>query len=76
MNNEITIVVFANAKDFFLTKICIASIRYFYPDVEIFIVKDELNGKFYSRTLEKKFNTKELKLSKKYFGWGGQNFIF
>lgn len=76
MNKEISIVVFANAKDFFLTKICIASIRHFYPDVEIFIVKDELNGKFSTKLLERTYNAKIFKLSKKHFGWSAAKIHF
>lgn len=76
MNNEITIVVFANAKDFFLTKICIASIRYYYPNIEIILVKDELNGRFNSRILQNIYNVKELRLSKKFFGWAAAKLHF
>jgi hypothetical protein len=76
MDREISIVVFANAKDFFLSKICISSIRYFYPEIEIFIVKDELNGKFNTRIVEQRFNVKLLKLSKKYFGWAAAKLHF
>ena len=64
MNKEISIVVFCNAKDYFLTKICVASIRHFYPDIEILLVKDELNGKFSTRILERNFKVK-VKLLKK-----------
>jgi hypothetical protein len=76
MENEISIVVFANAKDYFFTKICIASIRYFYPDIEISLVKDELNGKFSTRTLEKRFNVKKIRLSQRYFGWAAAKIHF
>jgi hypothetical protein len=76
MEDDISIVVFANAKDFFLAKICIASIRYFYPNIEIFLVKDQLNGRFNSSSLESRYNVKELKLSNKYFGWGAAKLQF
>lgn len=76
MSKDIGIVVFANAKDYFLTKICVSSIRYFYPEIDIFLVKDELNGKFNTKTLERNFNVKHLKLSKKYFGWSAAKLHF
>jgi hypothetical protein len=70
MTESISIVIFANRKDFFLTKLCVASIRYYYPNIEIYLVKDSLNGNFNSKLIEKKFNVKLIKLSKRYFGWG------
>jgi hypothetical protein len=76
MQENLSIVVFANAKDFFFTKLCITSIRYFYPIVEIFLVKDELNGKFNSKVLEKKFDVKIIKLSKKFYGWSAAKLHF
>jgi len=72
----IAVVVFANRKDFFLTKICVSSIRYFYPTVEIFLVKDKLNGDFNSRRLEKAFNVKLLDLGKNYYGWSAAKIHF
>ena len=75
-NNRISVVVFANRKDFFFTKICIASIRYYYPDIEIFLVKDQLNGNFRTRKLRNVYNVKLLHLSKKYFGWSAAKLHF
>lgn len=34
--DSISVVIFANRRDFFLTKLCVASIRYYYPEIEIF----------------------------------------
>lgn len=76
MINNLTIVIFANSKDYFFTKILVSSIRYYYPDIPIELVKDSLNGSFNSKTLEKKFNVKEIKLSKKYFGWSAAKLHF
>lgn len=73
---SITIVVFANRKDFCLTKVCIASIRFYYPEVEILIVKDKLNGNFNTRRLCKATNVKVIKLSKRYYGWGAAKIHF
>lgn len=72
----IPIVVFTNRKDFYLAKICIASIRFYYPKVEIFLVKDLLNGPFCTRVLRKTHNVKLIKLSKRYFGWSAAKIHF
>ncbi len=76
IEKTLAIVVFSNRKDYFLTKICISSIRYFYPDIEIFLVKDRLNGNYNTKSLRKIFNVKLLKLEKKYFGWGAAKLHF
>lgn len=67
--NRIEIVLLCNKSDIFLTNICVASIRYYYPDVPILLVKDELNGKFDTKLLEDKFSVKELDLGLKKYGW-------
>ena len=73
---NIAIVVFANRKDFFLTKICISSIRFYYPEVEILLVKDKINGDFYTAGLRNAFNVRLLKLGKKYYGWSAGKIHF
>ncbi|GAB3301757.1 hypothetical protein [Hymenobacter tenuis] len=70
------VVVFCNKGDFFLAKICIASIRYYYPDIDIYIVKDYLRGDFSSQELEQAFNVKVLDLGKKHFGWSAAKLHF
>lgn len=57
-------------KDFWLTKVCVASIRYWYPDIPIALIVDELNGNFNTRSLEKKYDLTRFPLSMKRFGWG------
>lgn len=52
-----------------MTRICIASIRYYYPSVKIFIIKDYLNGYFNSEELEQAFNISVLELGIKNYGW-------
>jgi hypothetical protein len=76
ISTDLTIVVFANRNDFFLTKLCIASIRFYYPDIEILLVKDKLNGNFNTRLLRKIFNVKLLDLGKRYYGWGAAKLHF
>jgi len=73
---DISIVVFANRKDFFLSKLCITSIRFYYPDVQILLVKDKLNGNFNTRRLRKVFNVEILNLGKNYYGWGAAKVHF
>jgi hypothetical protein len=74
--DSISIVIFVNRRDYFFTKLCVASIRYYYPNVEIFLVKDSLNGNFNTKLIERKFNVKPITLSKKYFGWGASKLHF
>lgn len=51
---NITIVVFCNKLDFFLTRICVTSIRYFYPSIRILLVKDEIHGRFSTSLFERR----------------------
>ena len=64
------IVIGCHKKDFFLTSICVASIRYYYPDVSIFITKDLLNGTFDTSEMEKHFQVKVLDIGSDKLGWG------
>lgn len=74
--DDLTIVVFCNKLDFFLTRICVASIRYFYKDIKILLVKDELNGKFPTKEIEKKFNVEIYDCGRKKFGWAASKTFF
>ena len=62
MNNLLKIIVVCHKNDYYLTKICIASIRYYYPDVEIYLLKDAINGFFSTTTLEKYLKVRVLDL--------------
>ena len=46
------IVVITYKTLYFFTRICIASVRYFYPDADIYIIKDNLAGEFNTAELE------------------------
>lgn len=74
--NDLTVVVFCNKKDFFLAKICIASIRYFYPEIPIELVKDFGNGHFRSTQLEGAFNVKSIDLGVPKLGWGASKIFY
>ena len=56
--------------DFPFAKICIASIRYWYPDIPIFLIKDMGAGPFDTSVIESKFNVGVLDTAGKSFGWG------
>ncbi|WP_394771887.1 hypothetical protein [Mucilaginibacter sp.] len=66
--NDLTVVVCCNRKDVFLARICIASIRYYYPDIDIELVKDSGNGTFNTYELEKYFGVKVVDLGIKKLG--------
>lgn len=65
--NKIAIACFK--KDLYLLRPCIASIRYWYPDVEIFLIKDYIQGEFSTTEMEKVFNVKIFPSQRKFFGW-------
>ncbi len=56
--------------DFHFARICIASIRYWYPDIPIVLIKDENAGKFRTTVTEKVWNVEVLSIPRKRFGWG------
>ncbi|PNW26874.1 glycosyltransferase family protein [Formosa algae] len=56
--------------DYWQTKICVASIRKWYPDISIVLIKDILKGEFNTNALEKKFNVGIADFPIKKFGWG------
>lgn len=56
--------------DFHLAKICIGSIRYWYPEIPILLIKDINAGNFDTSFLEKTWNVKVLETPGKKFGWG------
>lgn len=73
---DLTVVVCCNKNDAFFARICIASIRYYYPNIDIEIVKDLGNGNFNTKELEKYFNVKNVNLNKDKMGWGGGKFHY
>jgi hypothetical protein len=56
--------------DLRLTRICVASVRRWYPDIPIYLLKDEANGTFSSREIEKTWNVRVWHTSERSFGWG------
>jgi len=56
--------------DFSFAKICIASIRYWYPDIPILLIKDMGAGEFDTSMVERKLNVSVFETHGKSFGWG------
>lgn len=56
--------------DLRFTRICVASIRYYYPEIPIFLLVDYLNGPCDTTEIEKKWNVHIYQIEKKKFGWG------
>lgn len=73
---DIKIVIAVNKKDVWFCRICVASIRYYYPKVEILLLKDYLNGKFSTKEIEETWNAEVIKFSIKNFGWSAAKIHF
>lgn len=56
--------------DLRLTRICVASIRRWYPEIPIFLLKDYVHGAFSTRELEDSWNVKVWPTKERSFGWG------
>jgi hypothetical protein len=63
------IIIVCNKKDVYLTRTLVASIRYYYPHKELFLVKDYLNGNFSTVGLERYFDVSILDLGLRKYGW-------
>lgn len=57
-------------KDFWLTKICVASIRYWYPLIPIYLITDYSLGDFDTRCMQKRWNVSIMQTSIKKYGSG------
>jgi hypothetical protein len=57
-------------QDLRLTRICVASVRRWYPDIPIFLLKDEANGTFSTREIEETWNVQIWPVEERSFGWG------
>lgn len=61
-------------RDYRLTRICVASIRHWYPDIPIVLVKDLMMRNFDTSELEKTFNVSVFPQKAKLYGWGFSKF--
>jgi len=65
--NKVVIACFK--KDLFLLRPCVASIRYWYPDIEIYLLKDYIKGDFSTKEFEKYWDVKIFPATRRTFGW-------
>ncbi len=56
--------------DYEFTCICVASVRYWYPQMPIYLIKDLGQGNYDTVVLEEKWNVQIFETTKKKFGWG------
>jgi lipopolysaccharide biosynthesis glycosyltransferase len=56
--------------DMRFTRICVASIRYWYPEIPIYLIKDYFNGDFSTEEMERVWNVKIFETPNHCFGWG------
>lgn len=68
------IIIGTHLKDYWLTRICVASIRKWYPEIAIKLLKDELNGAFDTSEIETCWNVGVLEVPRRLFGWGVSKF--
>jgi hypothetical protein len=70
-SDPVTKVVVACCRhDVHLTRICVASIRYWYPDIPIFLLKDLFHGEFSTAEIEDTWNVRLFPTSRDQHGWG------
>lgn len=65
-----TIYVNTHRYDVSFTRTCIASIRYWYPDVHVSLIVDHTNGNFPDTDLLRKFRVELFPNSNARYGWG------
>ncbi len=70
MENNLEFIVVLNKNDLWFARICVASIRFFYPSNEIYLLPDFGNGSFSTKEIESKFKVRVLDYGVKRFGWG------
>lgn len=52
------------------TQICVASIRYWYPEIPIYLIKDKIGGDFSTAEIERAWNVRVYPTETEKFGWG------
>lgn len=73
---KLKIVITCYKYSYFFAKINIASIRFFYPEVEIYLIKDNSCGRFSTVEVEKYFRCKILDLGIQNYGLGSAKILF
>lgn len=69
-----TIVIACFKRDVHLVRISVASVRYWYPDIDLWLLKDIAGGDFSTTEIEENFNVKVLETANFYNGWGFAKF--
>lgn len=64
------VVISCYRSDLRLTRICVASVRFWYPDVPIWLLKDRHYGDFDTGEIEKYWNAQVYPTRQKTQGWG------
>ena len=64
------IVLSCYIRDVYFTRVCVASIRYWYPHIPIWLLKDHHCGDFSTREIENKWNVQVYPGLQKDLGWG------
>lgn len=64
------IVISCHRFDLHLTRLCVASIRFWYPGIPVFLLKDLQLGDFNTREIEKHWNVQIYPSRQKNQGWG------
>jgi hypothetical protein len=64
------IVISCYLLDVYLTRVCVASIRFWYPQVPIWLLKDRRYGDFNTYEIENKWNVRVYPGRQKNLGWG------
>ena len=67
---DLNFVVLTNKKDFWFARICIASIRYYYPKNKVFLLPDFGNGTFSTTEIQTIYDVETLNYKVSNFGWG------
>lgn len=60
----------AARQDVHLARICVASIRYWYPDIPILLLKDLFHGDFSTREIEAHWDVGTFPTTRDQHGWG------
>jgi lipopolysaccharide biosynthesis glycosyltransferase len=61
-------------RDLHLLRICVASVRYWYPNISIYLIRDYTHGAFDTREVENNWNVLVLSINKKKLGLGFPKF--
>lgn len=64
-----SVVIACFKKDMRLVRACVASVKYWHPDANIFLLKDYVHGDFDTTEIEKYYGAKVFETEMKHFGW-------